>query len=137
MFLEGLLRRKGILTLMVGIALLCGIAPANGLAMPIDSQPLIQSAPAQSAYLEKVQTFLDKEIVQTRLSKLGLSTEAAKRYISRLDQTQLKRLSQRIDSVEAGGDGATAIIALLVILLIVMSVLYFADYRVKLEPRNE
>ena len=59
MFLEGLLRRKGILMLMLAIAMLCGISPANAIAMPIDSQVAVSSS-QQAMHIEKIQNFLNK-----------------------------------------------------------------------------
>lgn len=135
MFLEGLLKQKGILKLMLAIALICGISPVNSIAMPIDSQIIVHSNTAQSIYLEKVQDFLNKDIVQNRLSKLGLNPEDAQLYVSQLDQAQLEKLANKVDSVEAAGN--TGIVVLLIVLLIAMCVLYFADYGLKLEPRNK
>ena len=133
MFFERLLKRKGILILMLSLAILCGIAPGNTLAMPIDSQMALQ-APAAGIQLEKIQSFLNKGIVQKRLAKLGLSKESAMRYVSKLDETQLAKLAEQVDNIEAGAD--TGFI-LLIIVLIALCVLYFADYKVKLEPRHK
>lgn len=135
MFLESLLKQKGILKLMLGIALVCGFSPANAIAMPIDSQLVVQSTAGQSIYLEKVQNFLNKEIVQQRLAKLGLSKADAQHYVNQLDEVQLQKLAKKADAVEAAGDAG--IVILLVLLLIAVSVLYFADYGLKLEPRGK
>lgn len=135
MFLEGLLKQKGIFRLMLGIALICGMSPANAIAMPIDSQLIIQSQSNQSINLEKVQNFFNKDIVQKRLSKLGLSQEDTQQYISQLDEVQLQKLAKKADTVEAAG--GSGLIILLVIILIGVCVLYFADYGFKLEPRRK
>ncbi len=135
MFFERLLKQKGIFRLMLAIAMICGISPANSMAMPIGSQVIVQSTVNQSIYLEKVQNFLNKDIVQKRLSKLGLSSDDAQLYVSQLDQVQLEKLAKKVDIVESAGN--TGIVVLLVLLLIAMCVLYFADYGFKLEPRSK
>ncbi len=133
MFLEGLLRRKGILMLMLAIAMLCGISPANAIAMPVDSQIAVSSS-QQVMHIEKIQSFLNKSMVQNRLAKLGLSKESAMQYVSKMDEAQLAKLSGRIDSIDKASGDATVI--LLVILLIALCALYFTDYKLKLEPRR-
>ena len=133
MFLERLLRRKGILILMLAVAVLCGISPANAIAMPIDSQIAVSSS-QYVMHIEKIQSFLNKSLVQSRLSKLGLSKESAMQYVSKMDEAQLAKLSGKIDSIDkASGDG---VVILLMILLIALFVLYLTDYKVKLEPRR-
>lgn len=133
MFLEGLLRRKGILMLMLAVAVLCGISPANSIAMPIDSKAAISSS-QQAMHMERIQNFLNKSMVQNRLSKLGLSKESAMQYVSKMDEAQLAKLSGKIDSIDKGSGDFTVI--LLVIVLIAVFVLYFTDYKLKLEPRR-
>jgi len=135
MFLTGLLRRKGIIWLMAGMAFFCGIAPQSGLTMPVDSQLIIRDAASQSLYLEKVQKFLNQEQVQKKLSALGFDKETAQQYIDKLDESQLQQLAGKIDTVETAGD--TGIVIVLLLLLIVVSVLYFADYGVNVEPRHK
>ncbi len=134
MFLEGLLKRKGIFMLMLAVAVLCGISPANAVAMPVDSQITVSST-QQALYIEKIQSFLNKSVVQKKLARMGLSKESAMQYVSNMDEAQLAKLSGKIDSIQkASGDG---IVILLVIMLIVLCVLYFTDYKVKLEPRRK
>ncbi len=134
MFLEELLKRKGILVLMLAIAMICGISPANAIAMPVDSQIAVSSS-QKAMHIEKIQSFLNQSLVQNRLAKLGLSKESAMQYVSKMDEARLAKLAGRIDSIDkASGDGT---VILLVILLIVLCVLYFTDYRVKLEPRRK
>lgn len=134
MFFQALLKRKGILILMLGLAIFCGITPKNGLTMPIDSQIVLQNS-ADSIHLEKIQSFLNKSLVQNRLAKLGLSKESAMQYVSQMDERQLAELAKKIDSVESGA--GSGMVILLIILLIALAALYFADYKVKLEPRRK
>lgn len=134
MFLEGLLKRKGILTVMLAIAILCGISPANSIAMPVESQVSL-NASQQSLHLEKIQDFLNKAAVSKRLAKLGLNKEQTMQYVQSLDDAQLAKLSKRIDTIDkASGNGA---VILLAILLIAIFALYITDYKVKLEPRRK
>ena len=134
MFFEGLLRRKGILMLMLGVAMFCGISPGNVLAMPVDSQITVHAS-TQNMHLEKIQSFLNKSMVQNRLAKLGLSKESAMQYVSKMDENQLAKLSGQIDTIDkAAGDG---MLVLVVIVLIAICVLYFTDYKLKLEPRRK
>ncbi|MFH1459915.1 MAG: PA2779 family protein [Candidatus Omnitrophota bacterium] len=133
--LGALLKRKGILKLMLTLAVLCGISPGNCLAMPVDSQITLQSTSTQSLYAEKIQSFLNQEIIQKKLSKMGLTPEATAEYISQLDSGQIQNLAARIETIESAGN--SGITVLLVILLVAMCVLYFADYGFKLQPRRK
>jgi len=120
---------------MLAIALVFGMSPGHCIAMPVDSQLVIQSQSTQGLYIEKVQRFLEREMVQDHLGKMGLSEIATEEYISKLDAVELQQLAAKIDTVEAAkGNG---LVVLLVILLIAMCVLYFSDYGVKLEPRQK
>ena len=133
MFLERLLKRKGILMLMLAMAMLCGISPANSIAMPVNSQMGISSS-QQALQIDKIQNFLNKSMVRSRLSKLGLSNESAMQYVSQMDEAQLMNLSGKIDSInKASGNG---LVVLLVILLIAFIFLYMTDSKLKLEPRR-
>ena len=134
MFLESLLKHKGILRLMLAIALICGISPAHAVAMPVGSQLVVQTS-ANSIYLEKVQKFFSRDIVQNRLSKLGLTKEDAQEYVAKLSDAQLETLAKKVDTIEAAGD--SGVVILLVVLLIAVCWLYFSDYRLKLEPRGK
>ncbi|MBI4846483.1 MAG: PA2779 family protein [Candidatus Omnitrophica bacterium] len=134
MFIHGLLKRKGVLFLMLTLAFFCGIAPQNGLGMPVDSQ-LIGASLNRSIYLEKVHGFLNQEIVFSRLSKLGLDKETALDYVNKLDDFQLRQLVDKIDTVEAASDSGTTVI--LFLLLLIFIILYFTDYGFKLEPRRK
>ncbi|MFH2144577.1 MAG: PA2779 family protein [Candidatus Omnitrophota bacterium] len=135
MYLNGLLKRKGIFVFMLAVAVMLGFSPQAGLAMPVNSQPIIANSSSQSIYMEKIQAFLDRQIVQKRLSKLGMSKDAVQEYVGQLDEARLKQLAGRIDKLNAAGD--TALVVLLIVLLVAMCVMYFADYRIKLEPRTK
>jgi len=133
MFFERLLKKKGILTLMLSVAVLCGISPGNAIAMPVSSQVGLSDT-AALANMEKIRSFLNRAIVQKKLAQLGLSKESAMEYLSKMDSADLARLAERVDTLNKGsGDG---IVVLLVILLIAVCVLYFMDYKVKIEPRR-
>ena len=132
MFLDGLLQKKGILIIMLAIAVLCGLSPANSIAMPVDSQTAI-SPSQQAMHIEKIQGFLNKSMVQNRLAELGLSKESAMRYVSAMDEAQLAKLSNKIESIDKAGDGTLVVV---VLLLIIFVFLYMTDSRIKLEPRR-
>lgn len=135
MYLNGLLKRKGIFVFMLAVAVMLGFSPQTGLAMPAGSQPIIADSSSQSVYMEKIQVFLNRQVVQKRLSKLGMSKESIQEYLGQMDEARLKQLAARIDKLNAAGD--TALVVLLIVLLVAMCVMYFADYRIKLEPRNK
>ncbi len=135
MSLERLLKQKGILGLMLAIAIICGMAPQNVGAMPVGSQPVVYQSAAQSIYLEKIQGFLNQEVVKQRLSKLGMSEEAVTAYITKLDEPKLAQLASKIDTLESAGSDALGIV--LILALLFFTVLYFTEYRLKLEPRHK
>ena len=134
MSIKNLLQYKCVFKIMLGIAVLFGALPQVSIAMPVDSQAAFQSELAADVYMQKIQSFLNKQVVQKRLAKMGISSEQINDYVNSMDEPQLKQLASRIDTVEAGADGA--VVVLLVLLLIFIAVLYFTDYGVKLEPRE-
>jgi len=136
MFLTKLLKKKYVLNLMLFIALVCGAGPRICFAMPVNSHTSLNTViNRDDCYLEKVQNFLQKDIVQKKLAKLGLSKTAIDQYINNLDKVELQNLARKVGHLDSAGD--SGLVVVLFLLLIVVSFLYFSDYAIKLEPRDK
>lgn len=135
MCFEKLLKQKLVFGLMLSLAILCGIAPQCAIAMPMDSQVSLYDGALKTAYLEKARNFFNSALVKNKLAKLGLSEKTIDGYLSGIDESGLKQLAGKIDTVESAGD--TTVILILMLLLILVSVLYFNDYALKVEPRHK
>jgi hypothetical protein len=116
---------------MFTLGLILGCLPTNAFALPVASSAKIVSA-AYRADLEKVNNFLEEEIVVERLAKLGLSAEEVKASLGDLDEYQLHQVSQKLESLDKAGSGAGVALILVVILLIAVLFLYATDRKVKL-----
>ncbi len=135
MSIQDLLRYKCVFKIMLAIALLLGAVPQVSIAMPVSSQAAFHSELASNVYMQKIQSFLDRQIVQKKLAKMGISPKDIYAYLNNMPHSQLKQLAAKVDTVKSGGDGGLVIV--LMLLLIVMAVLYFTDYGLKLEPRDK
>ena len=131
---EKLYRRKSVFWLMIMLAWLAGFAPQNGVAMPVDSQSLVQPA-ADNPAMAKIQKVLQQETVRHKLKSLGLSEPAVMRYLTQLDDSRLRQVAQKADALQSAGDGG-AIIFVLLLALIGVLFLYMNNYEVKVEPRK-
>jgi hypothetical protein len=82
--------------------------------------------------LEKVSSFLQKDVVAQRLSQLGLSAEEIKASLSNVDEHQMQQFAQKVESIDKAGSGAGIAIGILAVLLIFIIFLYATDRKVKL-----
>ena len=134
---EVLLRRKGILFTMAVWACLLGCLPSSSSAMPVESRvSVIQGVNAREADIRTISSVLEKETIRQRLARLGLKEGEIKERLVRLDDAELHSLAMKVERIRAGGDSSLAI-GIAILLLIIIAVLYFTDYAIKIEPRHE
>ena len=134
MLFKKILKYKKVYAAMFIWALFLGCLPLNAIAMPIASK-----AGFSKSYQNDLQTisrFLEKETVAKRLSGLGLSSEQIKARLSSLDSQQIHNLAQRVESIEKAS-GAGLAIAVLAILLLTISFLYFTNRRITVQKTYE
>lgn len=68
----------------------------------------------------ELQVLLEEKIVAQRLLDLGLTTQEVKDKLSQLSPQEVHYLATHLDQVQAGGDGAGAVIAVLMILILLV-----------------
>jgi hypothetical protein len=126
-----ILKEKKVYIFMFILGLMLGCCPTNAFALPVASSAKIVSA-AYRADLEKVSSFLQKDVVAQRLSQLGLSAEEIKASLSNVDEHQMQQFAQKVESIDKAGSGAGIAIGILAVLLIFIIFLYATDRKVKL-----
>lgn len=72
--------------------------------------------------LARVQVFLDRAEIQTKLHAMGIDTQAVKERVARLTDQEANELAQQLDTVPAGGDisNRNLVAILLAVLLVVL-----------------
>ncbi len=68
----------------------------------------------------ELQALLEEKIVAHRLQDLGLTTTEVKEKLSQLSPQEVHYLATHLDQVQAGGDGAGAVVAVLLILILLV-----------------
>ena len=68
----------------------------------------------------ELQALLEEKIVAQRLQDLGLTTTEVKDKLSQLSPQEVHYLATHLDQVQAGGDGAGAVVAVLLILILLV-----------------
>ena len=131
---NGLLKHKGILRVMLALAIFMGLSPQIAPAMPVDSYGVSAATSAREAYISHIQKVLDSETALAKLRAMGLHRESLEQGLARLSDTQLQQLAARAEAVTSGGD--SGIIFVLLLIIIVLAILYIADYQMKIEPRD-
>ena len=129
-----LLKRKLLAYLIIGWAFLLGCLPTNVLAMPVSSEVLRnEGRNLRQADLAKIYSFLEKGVVQGRLTRMKLGSSEIKTRLSRLSDSQLHRLASQVDKVKLGeGAGGTILIVALVVGIILL-ILYLTGRSLSIE----
>lgn len=115
-----------ILAMMV-LGLLSAFPTPEGWAMFLSSN---DSASFRQDDLAKIQTVLESKIIRQRLSDLGLTQEEITSRLAQLSDPEIHQVASNIDSLYAGGDGLSVIIALLVIAILVVILLQLTGHKV-------
>lgn len=134
MLFKKILKYKKVYAVMFIWALFLGCLPLNAIAMPIASKASFSKSYQND--LQTISRFLEKETVANRLSGLGLSSEQIKARLSSLDSQQIHNLAQRVESIEKAS-GAGLAVAVLAILLLAISFLYFTNRRITIQKTYE
>jgi hypothetical protein len=87
----------------------------------------------RAADLANVQGALESTIVQQRLLDYGLSPEDAMARVNKLSDEQINQLATHTDSLQAGGDGGSVLVALVVIGLLVVLLVYLLEGRIQVK----
>ncbi len=121
---------KQITVYMIFLMSLFAILPRVDASM-VDSELLVNVIKQRDVDIQKVQRFLESEIVKKRLSLLGYSPEEIKSKLDSLSDEELHQFAVKIDQVRVAGDsGLGLIISLLVIAILVVLLLQLTGHRV-------
>ncbi|MGE5172434.1 MAG: PA2779 family protein [Betaproteobacteria bacterium] len=101
--------------------------PSQGWAMFIPSG---QAAGVRQADISTIQKTLETAVVKQRLMDFGLSSEEALARINSLPDDQVHQFAANLDSIQAGADGAGALIFILLVAIIVVVILQVSGHRV-------
>ncbi len=115
------------LTFYLVCAIFIMTLPAQGWAMFIPSGP---PDSVRQADMNGIQKTLETAMIKQRLADFGLSPEEAMTRLNSLSDDQIHQLSKNIDSVQAGADGAGALIFLLLVAILVVVFLQASGHRV-------
>ena len=121
---------KQITIYMIFLMSLIAIVPRVDASM-VDSELLIQALKNRQQNIQKIQHFLESEIVKKRLSVLGYSPEEIKSRLDNLTDEELHQFAVQIEQVRVAGDsGLGFVVTLLVIAILVVLLLQLTGHRV-------
>jgi hypothetical protein len=103
-------------------ALLVLMPVMNAQAAMLGTDTLITSAEAQQS-IAGLQQLLDREDAQQQLLALGVSPEQVRERVASLSDSELARINQGIDTLNAGGDSVLGILLIIFIVFVITDVL--------------
>jgi len=121
---------KQITIYLVFVMSLFAVLPRVDASM-VDSEFLTGIVSQREADIQKIQRFLESEIVKKRLSLLGYTTEEIKSKLDTLSDEELHQFAVRADQIRVGGDsGFSFIISVLIIAILIVLLLQVTGHRV-------
>jgi hypothetical protein len=118
------------------VAISAAAGPAEAMLLPV-SPDAAPSAPAydRAADLATIQKTLESKELRQKLLDYGLTPEETEARISSLSDEQLHQLSANLDSVQAGGDGLSFLLGLVIIALLVVLIIYLLEGRIEIKKK--
>jgi hypothetical protein len=110
------------LTVAFSILSFASSAPAMFIPSPYEGN----GTSHREADLERIQKLLESKLVQHKLSQLGLTKEETEARLHQLDDEQIHQIASQINALEPGGNGATAAIIIVLVLVIGFLILEIA-----------
>jgi hypothetical protein len=117
---------------MVTVMFLFGISPKVEAGFS-PSEVIGQSQMDRSMDMEKVRKFLETKMIRERLHAFGFSQEEIQARLNQLTDEQIHQVALRLDELKVAGDGAEAVIIVLLVAAIVLLIVYLLGYRVVLK----
>ncbi len=100
-------------------------------ASMVDSALITKALTQRQADLNRLQRFLESEIVSKRLQLLGYSSQEIKQKLNSLSDEELHQFASRVDQLRVAGDsGLGVIVTLLVIAILVVLLLQLTGHRI-------
>jgi hypothetical protein len=87
----------------------------------------------RSLDVEKIRKFLETKMIRERLHAFGFSQEEIQARLNQLTDEQIHQVALRLDELKVAGDGAEAVIIVLLVAAIVLLIVYLLGYRVVLK----
>jgi len=138
MLFSGQLKKfKIVFAVMAFLIFYTGITPTNISALPISSSDVFsgQISAERKINEEKIASLLNSEIIEKKLTEIGLSRQEVENKLAGLTDEQINTLANKIDTIQAGGS-AGWIIAVLVVLALIGMLFFFTTHDVKVTPRD-
>jgi CHASE3 domain sensor protein len=84
----------------------------------------------RSEDLDRIQRFLESEIVSERLKALGYDQNEIRERLSQLSNEELHQFASSVEQLRTAGDGLGVVVTLLVIAILVVLLLQLTGHRV-------
>jgi hypothetical protein len=120
---------EGVIWYMVSVMFVIGITP-RVYADFSPSEMIGLSQIDRNSDLQKVQKVLESKLMRERLSQLGFAEEGIQKRLNQLSNEQIHQVALKIDEMKVGGDGAEAVIIILLIAILVVAIIYLTGHRV-------
>src|SRR5690606_41080701 len=75
---------------------------------------------AREARIERINTVLARDSVQSRMIRLGVEPDVAAARAASLSDIELQQLEARMDELPAGADGALTVLGIVLLVLLVL-----------------
>jgi hypothetical protein len=108
--------------LVLGLAMLSA-APARAAVAP----SRVRTETERDRNLRLARKLLREERVRERLTKMGMKPEEIEARLERMNDEELARLAEKLDSIAVGRNGVGIAVALLVIAALVLLIIYLAE----------
>jgi hypothetical protein len=121
---------KQITVYLVFVMAVLSIVPRVDASM-VESELITNALSQRQTDINRIQRFLESEIVKKRLEMLGYSSKEIKQRLGSLSDEEIHQLASRIDQLRVAGDsGLGVIVTLLVIAILVVLLLQLTGHRV-------
>jgi hypothetical protein len=113
------------LSVLFSAATLVLVMGSGALAGPAPSREHVETAREES--LRRIHSLLDNQAAREQLAKMGVERQELESKLDRLDDSELQRLADQLESLNVGGDALGVVIALLVIAGLVLLILFLME----------
>jgi hypothetical protein len=81
----------------------------------------------RTARIERINSVLARDNVQSQMIRLGVQPEVAAARIASLSDSELRQLETRMNELPAGGDGALTVLGIVLLVLLVLELVGVTD----------
>jgi hypothetical protein len=105
-------------------AILFGVAPSNGFAMPSSSVSTFSTPSFREMQIDKIVTQMGRPEARAHMMMMGISQNELKDNLVRLDDAQLANVAGKADQIKVAGDAGIGILVTLLIIGILAIIFY-------------